>query len=72
MLKRYIGIFVAVALFSCAPSTPDKPHAKIGAQSDIGIDGHKLIDDLIAQMTLEEKNRANDIVHRQLDRDGRG
>ncbi|MEE9346990.1 MAG: beta-glucosidase BglX, partial [Robiginitomaculum sp.] len=54
-MKRWFGIIAAALLLNCAPSTPDKPNAKIGAQSDIGPAGHKLVDDLIAQMTLEEK-----------------
>ena len=55
MIKRWFGIFTTALLLSCAPAAPDKFQAKIGAQSDIGVEGHKLVNDLIAQMTLEEK-----------------
>ena len=54
-MKLWISIFAAALLLGCAPSTPEELNVKIGAQSDIGVEGRKLIDDLIAQMTLEEK-----------------
>ncbi len=59
-MKRLLGILAASLLLGCEPTAPDSTRTaigtpKIGTQSDIGVAGHNVVDDLIARMTLEEK-----------------
>jgi beta-glucosidase len=54
-IRHGLSLLAAAALLGCVPPASKAPVENIRVQSDVGAAGHKLVDGLIAQMTLEEK-----------------